>query len=255
MKNVLILGLLALLLFSVSATLSLWLNHPYAPAETNTAAAKAGRKTTREKSLLEESDHDPEALKPAARPKGHPCSEEVAPLAAQVGEQLSALKERENRLDRRQSQLDLILQDIRSERQSIDGLRRQAAAELKHLDEKVAELERKAGELEQQRQSVSKSTGELQRRQTEQDEGERKSFDRMGSTYDAMPAENTARILQQMADMGKLEMAAKVLAQMKERQAAKVLAEISDPALAAQLLEKMRTVKRTPPAAATGSPP
>src|SRR5437868_8693755 len=102
-KNVLILGLPALLLCSVSATLSLWMNHPFAPAETAASSAKTPRKTAREKSLLEESDHDPEPLKPAVRPKGHPASDEVAPLAAQVGEQLSALKERETRLDRRQS--------------------------------------------------------------------------------------------------------------------------------------------------------
>ena len=100
MKNVLIFGLLALLLFSVSATLSLWMNNPYAATESATAAAKSPKKGAREKSLLEESDHDAEPLKPEVRPKGHPGSEEVAPLAAQVNEQLSALKERESRLDR-----------------------------------------------------------------------------------------------------------------------------------------------------------
>jgi flagellar motility protein MotE (MotC chaperone) len=40
-----------------------------------------------------------------------------------------------------------------------------------------------------------------------------------------------------------------VLSQMKERQAARVLAEMPDPALAAQLLDKMRTLKRPAPPA------
>ena len=53
-----------------------------------------------------------------------------------------------------------------------------------------------------------------------------------------------------VADMGKLDTAARLLAQMKERQAAKVLAEITEPALAAQLLEKMRSMRR-----ASANPP
>ena len=57
------------------------------------------------------------------------------------------------------------------------------------------------------------------------------------------------RFVQQMADGGKMETAVKLLGLMKERQAAKVLAELSTASaegagLAAQLLEKMKGFKR-----------
>jgi flagellar motility protein MotE (MotC chaperone) len=48
-----------------------------------------------------------------------------------------------------------------------------------------------------------------------------------------------------------METAVKVLSQMKEAKAAKVLAEMSDPALAAQMVEKLRGVKRNTPVTTT----
>jgi hypothetical protein len=58
-------------------------------------------------------------------------------------------------------------------------------------------------------------------------------------------------MLKQMAESGRLETAAKILSLMKDRNSARVLAELSDPALAAQLLDKMRGIK----AASTSPPP
>ena len=75
-------------------------------------------------------------------------------------------------------------------------------------------------------------------------QSEDKNLLKMAAVYDAMPPENAAKIMQQLADTGKMETAVKLLSQMKETKAAKVLAEMSDPALAAQMTEKVRGVKR-----------
>ena len=55
-----------------------------------------------------------------------------------------------------------------------------------------------------------------------------------------------AKILQQMADTGKMDTAVKVLAAMKPAKASKVLSEMPDSSLAAQLLEKMKSLKPAP---------
>ena len=86
-------------------------------------------------------------------------------------------------------------------------------------------------------------TAELEKKKVDFDAAERKNIERIAGLLDAMAPESAAATLKQMADSGKLEVAAKVLVLMKDRNAARALAELSDPSLAAQLLDKIRLLK------------
>jgi flagellar motility protein MotE (MotC chaperone) len=77
---------------------------------------------------------------------------------------------------------------------------------------------------------------------------EKKNVEKIATMYDAMAPEASAPILKEMAEKGRLEMAAKILVLMKERNAARVLEAMNDPALALQVLEKMRGLRAAPPA-------
>ncbi len=70
---------------------------------------------------------------------------------------------------------------------------------------------------------------------------------RMATISDSMPADETARLLEQLAGSGEMEAAVKLLGQMKVRRAAVVLAEMTDVALAARLIDKLRGLKRPAP--------
>lgn len=107
----------------------------------------------------------------------------------------------------------------------------------------MAEISAKAGEIDTK-------IAEIQKKQADLDAIERKNIDKMAAMYDTMAPESAAKIVQQMADSGKLDTAVKILAQMKDRQAARVLAELTDVTLAAQLLDKLRLFKRTAPGTA-----
>lgn len=69
----------------------------------------------------------------------------------------------------------------------------------------------------------------------------RANVQKLALVYDAMSAEGAAPILKQMAESGpgKREQAAEVLARMQPRNAARLLVAMSDPVLAADLLERM----------------
>jgi flagellar motility protein MotE (MotC chaperone) len=240
MKNFLILGLVALLLFAVSAALSLWLNS----SKEGEADKKEPKKTAKETTKDKDKDKDDE-LRPAIKPTPSLGTDEGGRLAAQLREQLAIVKEREAKLDRRQAHIELLLQDVRSEREVIENLRKQVAVEMKMVAEKMTEVEGRFTQLDREREQNAKKIDEAQKRVLDITQAEDKNISKMATMYDSMPAENAAKIMQQMADSGKMETAVKLLSQMKETKAAKVLAEISDPALAAQMLEKMRGVKRT----------
>jgi flagellar motility protein MotE (MotC chaperone) len=232
MKFFIQLALAAFLLFSVSAALSVWLYQTSRPADDAGPGEKAGKKKDKER---EPERPEKDATEHKTSPKtSPPAAERIDPDTA------AALRDCEARLQRRAAQMELILLDMQAEREAIDVLLRQVMAELKAANARSNELEAKAADLGKQR--------------VELDAAERKNLERIAAMYDSMTPETAAPILRQMADSGRMDMAVKVLSQMKERQAARVLSELGDPALAAQLLDRLRGIKaQSPPAASSGT--
>lgn len=218
MKNLLILGLLSLLLFSVSAALSLWLNQSPAPTEDKSGEKDkaAGKKP---------GDKDKEREPPEARPS--PKADNGPGLGTGV-DPLGVARE-QDRLKLRAAQTELVLRDLQSAREANEALLRQVTSELKTATSKAGELETMAKQLEAKKVDYNAA--------------ERQNIVKMAAWYDAMAPESSAPIIKQMADSGSMDMAVKILAQMKERQVAAIFAALNDPALAAQLLERMRTYK------------
>lgn len=234
MKNLIILALTSMLLFSVSAGLSIWLK------QSKDEAAKPEKETKKEpeKKEAEKKAEKDDHAKPAEKPDtSHgPDTGDVA-------------RTREEKLQKRAERIELVLKDAREVQEAHDRLAKQVATEAKAALERNNELENRAGTLQKQKNELELGLAEakkapppadLKKAQAEADAAEAKSLDTMATLIEAMPSEKAAANLQEMANTGKLETAGKLLARMKPRQAAKVLSEISDFALAGQLMDKMR---------------
>src|SRR5262249_17939596 len=141
--------------------------------------------------------------------------------ASSLRDRLGTVREKEKKLADRERQLELIAKDIRGERTAIDELRKQVGEELKAVTEKMSAVERRQDEVRQQRQDMSKHVDEMQKRLLELEGVEKKNFDKMATMYDSMEPAAAAKIMQHLADSGKIETAVKLLGQMKERNAAK----------------------------------
>ncbi len=239
MKNYLILGLASLLLFSVAAGLSVWLQQSKAQVAEDKEKdkdkdAKKGLKDDKEKPAKAETPKDKSADPIKASP--------TDPLGVAADQKLEgqALKNREARLEKRQAQVELILQDIRTQRDEVDKTGKQVANEMKLLVARAADVDAQA----QPDPTTAKKPIFAEPRPPQADPGEKKNIERLAVMYEAMPPETAAKIFQEMADRGNMDTAVRVLVQMRERQAGKVIAEIPDAALAAQLMEKIRQLKR-----------
>jgi flagellar motility protein MotE (MotC chaperone) len=114
------------------------------------------------------------------------------------------------------------------------------------LNEAIDGMEKQRSGLDEERQKISKNTQEMEARIVQLQKEEQDNLKKMSSMYNSMAPESAAKILQNMADTGKMETAVKVLGLMQERQAAKVLAELTDAGLAAQLVEKLKGLRRVP---------
>ena len=219
MKNLLFLGVIALLLFCLSAALSLWLNQTRQPqdtAEKEKALPKADLSKVGEPKEKDAPDSKNGAKTTPTTPPG-PTADGLA-------------AERQEKLERKAVQVALVLQDLQAQREATDALLRQVAAELK-VASKSTEIDAAAAE-------AAKKKAEL-------DVTAKSNYVKLAALYDAMTPEGGAKLLQEMAEAGtgKMEQAAQILALMKERNAAKLLEAMTDTSLAGQLTRKVLTLK------------
>lgn len=252
MKKMLILALVAVTMFGVAAGAS-WTLRTMKPAHDATPAAEhpAAEESSDEhaestESVEPKADRAPHALpgdeppvRVAVQPTYAPDIEETVKLASSLRDRAAQVREREDQLTARQRQLELVIETIRSERAAIDELKAELEAAIKAGEEHMAEVQRRRTELDIKQQNIDG-------RVTEMAGNEKDNLKKMASVYDNMSAESAAKIIQHMADSGTMDTAVKLLAVMKERQAAKVLAEMSDPSLAAQLSERLKDLKHPP---------
>jgi flagellar motility protein MotE (MotC chaperone) len=220
-RSIIQLALVALVLFGVSAALSVWLN------QSRTGESENPDKEPKSAAAPND-EKQPEKAAPKISPKDEKGTGPESPPAAAVAD----VRSREERLERRQAQMDLVLRDLQAERDAVDALLRRVTAEA----QAAAAAAREA------------ATAPPAAKLPDPTAADPDAIRRMAAMYDNMTPESAALILKQMADGGKLDTAVRILAQMQPRQASRVLAEI-EPELAAQLLEKMRTLKRAAPPA------
>ncbi|HEX4611428.1 MAG TPA: hypothetical protein VH092_24760 [Urbifossiella sp.] len=231
MKFLVQVGLVAVTLFSVSAALSVWLYQSRLPqsadADHDKVQKAKGKEPESERPAPKESEKTPRPVDLGPTPAG---ADQTA---------LSVLRDREARADRRAAQVELVLRDLQFEREANETLLRQAATELKQAAAKAAEA------------ATAPRPADVEKLRAEAEAAEAKNIDRMSKLFDSMAPEAAAPILLQMANSGKLDTAARVLVQMKERQAARLLGELGDTNLAAQLLDRMRLLRPLPGTGAT----
>ena len=247
MNKLLLVGMTSLVLFGISGAASYLLQqqkqaaHPSEAPAVKALPALSGREQAGPRSGGRESD---EPLRAAVRPPYNPGTEEVARLTGELRSRLAAARAGEKQAEARRKQLELIQNDLRDERAAIDDLRKQVKKELEAVNAVLANLEQQRQSLKTDRGKTAQATKDLQARTLLLEKDEQENLKKMSLMYNTMPPESAARIMRSLADTGKMDTAVKVLGLMQERHAAKVLAELRDPTLAVQLLEKLKGLRR-----------
>lgn len=233
-KSLLLVALLALGLFSVSAGLSVWLNQgtPTTEAKDKDTADKAGGAAKDEKAADKTAKAPPKA--------------DIPPLPEAAPGPAAEARAREEQLERRQARAELVLRDLQAEREAVDALLRRATTDAGRAAADARDADARAAAAPKAADGPPAPDPD--------------SIKRMAAVYDNMSPEGAAKIMQEMADKGRMDTAVRTLAAMQPRKASQVLA-FMEPALAAQLLDKIQTLKRPagtgsnlPPAAPTRTP-
>lgn len=258
MKKLLIIGVTSLVLFVLSASASYFWQQKQKQSAAAESAGKDGQIVKEAgkhaSSSVSGSSRDDSAPRTAVRPAYNGGTEEIARMTNELRSRLASVREREDQLAARKKMIELVQEDIRGERTALDELRTQIKNEMDALNEALEGVEKQRGSLDEERQKISKSTQEMEAKVVQLQKEEQDNLKKMSGMYNSMSPEVAAKILQNLADTGKMDTAVKVLGQMQERQAAKVLAELTDAGLAAQLVEKLKSLRRVPATSDTNKP-
>ncbi len=261
MRKVIVVALLAVILFGLSAGGSWFLKQLQdQKAKSQGEETASGTETT-----AKEKERAPEPRGTGGElPRGgltgrrefNSEADATVQQAARLRDQQEELRRREDQFNARLKNLDLIKQDIRGERDAMDRLRTQLTEEKKVAEETLLGAERKLRQSDEKQSETKAFLEEQKKKLTEVDATRFSNIKRVGGVSETMNPADAATIIMSMADTGNLDTAALLLSNMKDRKAADVLSQIPDKALAAQLLEKMISLKQTSttPAAGLGAP-
>jgi flagellar motility protein MotE (MotC chaperone) len=138
----------------------------------------------------------------------------------------------------------MIFDDMRKEQEIINGMKKDVHGLIAKIEQAVRSLEKQSGDLDRQKKAVATEVKELRQTVTEFETDEMKRVKKLSAVYEKMEPKRAAETLRAMAESGKLDTAAKILATMGERQAAKVLSQLPDEDIAVQLLGKIISLKK-----------
>jgi flagellar motility protein MotE (MotC chaperone) len=245
MKNVMLLGLVAGVLFAVSAGLSLWLNQAKPTDEVDAKATT--HKAKSEEKASEKVRPAPRAIAPPV-PNGD--MDDAAHLTSQLQTELSRIVKREEEIDQQQEIYQIVLEDIRFEMGELQRRSQQLSPEAKQAQGKIAEppVPGTVGPP-----GLGPPVPEASSKKPPAEPMDPKAVKMVSGLTESMPAENAARIVEQLVKGGKTDTVIQLLSKMNARHAARILSLVSDEKMAVDLLEKLLEAKRStaePPAGA-----
>jgi chromosome segregation ATPase len=244
MRTVIIIGVMAVVLFSAAAGASIFLTNYL--SEKNKAPkddAAAAQDSAKELPPLARGGESGSRSRPGAG--SPPDTEQLVQELAKLRERQESVARREQQLARRQRDLEIIKEDIRGEREEIDRVRKELSEQVKGAEEDLAALERRVQELDRKREQTEEQlVKDAKTKVYEADTVRAGGIKRVGNIMDTAEPAEVARIFETMVESGDLMTAAQILANMKDRRAAQVLAAFQDKATAAQLAEKMVGLKQ-----------
>ena len=219
MKNILVIGVVSLVLFSVSAALSVWLQ---SNKKTETTAS-GDEKTPNKKTPV-----DPKAGHAEPTPPGTPDTGlkpfDPGPKAV------------DDRSELRRIQMEVIQKEMRMQNEEISKRLKQLTVELKALQADAEANDAQAKKVKERDEQITKRESELAKKATTT--VTKAGYVQLADLMSQMEPAEVAKIVIQKADEGKLDEIVRALVPMKPTKLTKILLELKDTELEKKILDR-----------------
>jgi hypothetical protein len=250
MKNLVIIGLSSLLLFSVSAGLSMWLKQ----SKEEAAQADAKKDAEKEKKVEPKTDAKDDHGKPAekkADDHGKPAEKKADDhgTAAKKPEEPTGDKDKVEQL---RQQLAIVQHDMKLQTEALNKLTKDVLTESKVAKAQADDADSRAATLKKEKEAAEKAAATVAEKavadakkvSAQAEVLDPASVEKMAMMMEKMEADEAAKSLQGLADKGNMDAAVKVLNRMKDAKAAAVLTAVKDDDLRNQFLTKLLATRR-----------
>lgn len=168
---------------------------------------------------------------------------EIFRFASINGKTMETIRQKKEELQQEELRLQLVQKDIEGRKREIEGVLKQTQTTLEAGERLLSELQVEAANLVKQREMQQQALDELQ-------EAQAPSAERMANIkvtagwLERMSPADAAEALKTLANNGNMDFALQLLSYMEERDVAKILDALKDPALVAELTEGFREIAR-----------
>lgn len=240
MRKLLIISIMGLVLFGASAAASMFLlPKPEETGEQETADSDPGMSQPGKTSLVSN-----EEIPIPFRPKGL-TEESILELANTIREREDTIKERDHELDKRESRHKFILDDIEREKRELESVQKAVQDKIAEAQRLVAEIEEKRKGIVERQKEIEEGLAKIEKQQLPDAEAEQKNMKTLSGWLSAMPSDTSSQVIKKFCDDGKIDFAVEILANLEERDVAKILGPL-DPPLIKQLAEGLRKWRARP---------
>ena len=174
--------------------------------------------------------------------------EEIVRYGLSLKSREQALRERENALQRVESQQQLVLADIEAEQRELEGLLAQARDQRAATGELLKTVRQTQIDVEKKKQEIEADHQQPVAGQSVSMKDRDENIKDLTEVVHSMSPEKAAGVLKEFANNGKTDMAVEILSKLEERKAAGILDAMDDEKLVGEFLEKFALVKRPEPA-------
>ncbi len=182
-------------------------------------------------------------LMPVAVREDSMSVEELLRFSLSLKEREKGIREKEDLLQQRKIQQQLVLSDIQAEQQTIDGLRTQLTTDVGSAEDMLEELNQLREAVIMEREKTKTEFSAIEAKQIDITAQHKANDKKLSTLLQGMTGEKAAAVLKEMANDGNMTVAVQLLANFEEREAAKILDAIEDPKLLNQFIAEFRNLK------------
>lgn len=173
--------------------------------------------------------------------------EDLVRLGLSLNEREKQLQQLEEQLRKRELRQKLALADLTAERQAIEGSRAAFSGQLDLAEKLLSEAEKARQETLLAQEELSREKQALARQQQSPDSVRDANTRRLAQWLQGMDPVKAAELLREMTHDGQTDTAVQILSHFEEREAARLLSAIEDPALLNELILRFREQKPVRP--------
>ena len=173
-------------------------------------------------------------------------ADEMYRLSTATAATRDQLREYEDRLQEHKLRIKAADADTKAAQREVEGALEQVRNLLDATESLLSETRQQLELLKQQKAEVEKKEKDLEKLQTEAGAGVAANMKTFAEYMASMPAGNVAETLKEMTNSGKMDFAIQLLRKMEPRNASKILSEIEDPQLVAELAQRYAEAPETP---------